>query len=974
MGLKVLYSNADVLTASKMVELRERVKIEKPHIIAITEVQPKNSSEARMDQDYTVHNFSLHRWCNGRGINIWTHKCLDGAVSIPDFNEMTVEIAQVQIRLDRGDNLTFSCVYRSQHLSQSGNDALNSHLIKTAKSTSHVNICGDFNFGNINWATQESKTSEASLENKFLTAVRDSFMHQHVVEPTRNRGSDEPSLLDLTFTNEEDMLQNLQYLAPLGKSDHQVLTWHFTCYTEPPAAKTINQWWNADYDAMRADLRDHSWNFLQNPNSTAQEAWDELKHKLNGLRDKHVPTKTVGNKTEWEDRGDFPASAELRNLIKEKNRAHKKWQAHLKWPDEDIFRRNYTRIRNKVVAKAGREKRAFERKIAMNSNKENTKQFWALCNKRLKTSKGVAPLLKNPTDPSSLTFDDTEKAEALQRQFTSVFTKEPDGEIPRLPDLTKERLSSLTVTPEVVLKKLKGLKTSKSPGPDGLHPLLLSELAHELARPLAHLYNLTLRTGVVPADWKNATVSPIFKKGVRSQPVNYRPVSLTCILCKIMESIIRESILEFCINNGLLSDNQFGFINGRSTTLQLLNFLEECIDVYASNGVTDVVYLDFAKAFDSVPHRRLLGKLKAHGIDGEILRWIEAFLCGRVQRVSVNGKVSSEESVLSGIPQGSVLGPLLFVLYINDLPQGLDCTAYLFADDTKVLKKIHNLEDSVQLQEDLNRLETWSLKWLLSFHPDKCKILTLGKHENIPHAFQYSLFGTELEHLFQEKDLGVIIDSDITFEDHIACKVKKANSIMGLIRRVFTYLDKDMFKKLFTSLVRSHLEFSQVVWSPRTRKLINLIESVQIRATKLAEGLADTDYSQRLMDLNMTTLAFRRKRGDMIETWKHINVYSACSVPASFKLCNSRPIRSATGRHPFQIYKPLAKDGLRGVQHNSFYYRIADTWNNLPHEVVAAGTLNTFKNRLDRHWSNDPLKWDHTLLWQDTVSDEHQLA
>ena len=435
-----------------------------------------------------------------------------------------------------------------------------------------------------------------------------------------------------------------------------------------------------------------------------------------------------------------------------------------------------------------------------------------------------------------------------------------------------------------------------------------------------------------------------------------------------METMIREAILQFCNTNGLLSDNQFGFINGRSTTLQLLNFLDECIETYATNGVTDVVYLDFAKAFDSVPHRHLLGKLRAHGIDGDILSWIEAFLCGRVQRVSVNGQVSNEENVLSGIPQGSVLGPLLFVLYINDLPKGLDCVTYLFTDDTKVLKRVQNLDDSLQLQEDLTKLEGWSQQWLLSFHPDKCKILTLGKHENIPHAYQYKLFDTVLEHIFQEKDLGVIIDSDITFEDHIACKVKKANAVMGLIRRVFTFMDKQMFKKLFTSLVRSHLEFSQSVWSPRTRKLINLVESVQIRATKLVEGMADMEYSQRLADLQLTTLAFRRKRGDMIETWKHINVYSACNVPSNFKLCN-RPIRSATGRHPFQLYKPLAKDGARGVQNNSFYYRIADTWNKLPEEVVLAGTLNTFKNRLDQHWSDDPLKWDHTLLWQEVSSE-----
>ena len=250
-------------------------------------------------------------------------------------------------------------MYRSNNSSENGNKALNSHLLKSAKFASHVNVCGDFNYRNIDWKKHESKTEESSLENNFLAAVSDSYLHQHVLEPTRNRESDSPSLLDLAFTNEEDMLQDLQYQAPLGKSDHQVLTWQFICYTEPPAAKTSHQWWSADFEAMRADLANHSWQFMHNSSSSVQDSWDELKHTLTCLRDKHVSTKTVGEKILREDRGDFPASAELRNLIKEKNRAHKKWQAHLKWPDEDIFRRNFTRIRNKVVAKARREKRAF---------------------------------------------------------------------------------------------------------------------------------------------------------------------------------------------------------------------------------------------------------------------------------------------------------------------------------------------------------------------------------------------------------------------------------------------------------------------------------------------------------------------------------------------------------------------------------------------------------------------------------------
>ena len=329
---------------------------------------------------------------------------------------------------------------------------------------------------------------------------------------------------------------------------------------------------------------------------------------------------------------------------------------------------------------------------------------------------------------------------------------------------------------------------------------------------------------------------------------------------------------------------------------------------------------------------------------------------GRKQRVSVNGKLSSEEAVLSGIPQGSVLGPFLFVIYINDLPSHLNSQALMFADDTKVFSQIQSIEDAYKLQEDLNRLEEWSRDWLLVFHPDKCKILTLGRHENIMYAHNFTLFGQELEHIDEEKDLGVIIDSELTFENHITTKVKKANQMMGLIRRVFSYMDKDIFLRLYPAFVRSHLEFSQAVWAPWRRKLVRLLESVQERATKLVGGLADLPYDQRLKVLGLTTLSYRRLRGAMIEVWKHINVYSTDTVPPIFKLVN-RPIRTTT-RHPLQLYPAIAKDGVTGVQTNSFYYRIVDTWNNLGNDVVIAESLNSFKNRLDNSWKDNPKKFE----------------
>ena len=420
-----------------------------------------------------------------------------------------------------------------------------------------------------------------------------------------------------------------------------------------------------------------------------------------------------------------------------------------------------------------------------------------------------------------------------------------------------------------------------------------------------------------------------------------------------MESLIKEAVMNHILIQKLLSPKQYGFISGRSTATQLLSYLDTCIETIVAGGVVDTVYLDFAKAY-TVPPRRLIGKLASYGIDGNIRNWIKAFLSGRTQVVKVNGVESESGQVLSGIPQGSVLGPILFVIYINDLPEAVKSDVFLFADDTKILHQISSKDDAITLQSDLDSLELWSKKWLLAFHPDKCHVLTLGRFENIKHTHRYSICHNELEHVFEEKDLGVTIDSELKFEEHMSAKVKKANSIVGLIRRSFSFLDCALFKTLFITFVRPHLEYAQAVWAPHLRKHINMIENVQIRATKLVDGLGKLDYPERLKKLELPTLAYRRARGDMIELYKHFHKYDKSTLPHTFQ-----PRNRISRKHNFQLVWKMPKDGIRGLQTNSFYYRTTQIWNDLPKEVVHVTNINSFKNMLDKTWTNYPIKYNH---------------
>ena len=960
--IKIMFTNIDQMTSSKKNELMKRIEHEKPMIIAVSEVKLKMSKDdTEQTFDYKIPNYSLHPVnltdTIGRGIAVYTHIALENSVLQIKSPVRFEEACILEIRLRGGDKLLFSCLYRSPTRSETSdtNNELLLDLLKkiSDRKYSHVCIVGDFNYKTINWKSWTTTGGENSPELAFIEGVRDCYLYQHVENPTRRRGNDEPSLLDLALTNEAMQIANIQHHAPIGKSDHDVISFDFHCYLNYSKPKVQFAYAKGDFDGMKQNINESRWKekfendvaSLPNDKSRVEQCWNLLKSKYLSLRDKFVPKSTTSSGPTWREKGSFPTGKRERDAIKDKNKKHRAWMSPSpSSPNREHARLEYTRARNKVRTLLRKAKRFFEKGIAKQC-KKNPKGFWAYTRSKLKTRSGIAPLLSNPEDKETLAYDDKEKADILQNQFSSVFTREPDGDIPRLPQKTKYSVKNIHVTVQMVLEILKNLKDDKSCGPDEMHPRMLKELADDLAAPLATLFNMSIQDGVLPEEWKTAFVSPIFKKGARNLAVNYRPISLTCILCKVLENIVRKTIMEHLTSHNLLSNKQHGFITLRSTVTQLLMYMDYCAHDIADGHVVDAIYLDFWKAFDTVPHRRLTGKLEAYGIGGNILEWINAFLTGRSQVVQINGVNSESAKVISGIPQGSVLGPLLFVVYINDLLDNINSTGLLFADDTKIFRKITSEDDAKLLQQDIALLEEWSKIWLLKFNADKCHVLTMGKFENIRHTARYKICNEEMEHVGSEKDLGVTFDENLRFEEHIANKVQIANAIVGQIRRSFTFLDGETFRRLYTALVRPHLEYAQAVWSPYLAKHINMIERVQIRATKLVDGMGNMDYEERLRQLKLPTLKYRRKRGDMIEVFKHHNSYDKQALCPTFE-----PRQRITRNNSRKVTERIPKDGSYGCQTNSFYYRTTRVWNELPDLVVSAESIDAFKNKLDEHW------------------------
>ena len=411
----------------------------------------------------------------------------------------------------------------------------------------------------------------------------------------------------------------------------------------------------------------------------------------------------------------------------------------------------------------------------------------------------------------------------------------------------------LSVSPGQVnedVKQIFGkLKTSKSPGPDGLHPRVHVELTDQLIEPLKTIFCRSLIEGQLPQDWKDGNITPIFKKGKRHIPGNYRPVSLTSIPCKMLERLVRNAIMEHMESNHLLNDVQHGFVPGRSCSTQLLTVLDDWTSALEDGDNLDAIYMDFAKAFDTVPHQRLLVKLKGYGIGGAVLQWIDAFLSGRRQRVVVNGSKSTWAKVTSGIPQGSVLGPLLFVCFINDMPSVVKSPVHLFADDTKLYRRVTT-------------------------------------------------------------------------------------------RRAYTFLDGPTLTKLYTSLIRPLLEYSNVAWTPVLKRDQLLLENVQRRATKLVPSLKNDSYEDRLRILNLPSLYYRRARGDMIETRKYLHgQYHVNQMPLQ------RDTNTTTSGHSMKLRKERC---LKRQRRNFFRHRVVNRWNMLTDNIVnIVPSVNIFKNRLD---------------------------
>ena len=373
------------------------------------------------------------------------------------------------------------------------------------------------------------------------------------------------------------------------------------------------------------------------------------------------------------------------------------------------------------------------------------------------------------------------------------------------------------------------LNTTKATGIDGISPVLLKSCASSLSTPVHTLFLLSITRGALPKEWKTHLITPIFKSGDKADIKNYRPVPLLCILSKVLEKLIYNSLSEFVSNR--ISTQQFGFTKGRSSLQQLLVYFSNVLDATDRSASVDVMYLDLCKAFDSVSHTKLLHKLHTYGISEKLWNWFKSYLHDRQQCVRVGNAILCFLPVLSGAPQGSILGPLLFLLYINDLPNCLETSImYMFADDSKCMHIIRHLNDTIAFQDDLNSVCHWSQTWKVKFNLRKIASIQFGN--NSAGSSNYLLNGTTVNKQTSTKDLGIIVTSDMSWSNHYKSIASKTYKSLGLISQTFKSNSVRAKKMLYISLVRSKLTYCSQLWRPQYIQDIVLLGNIQRRATK----------------------------------------------------------------------------------------------------------------------------------------------
>jgi len=837
------------------------------------------------------------------------------------------EIASIKIETFEKPVILSACYRPPKSTEEYNTQLINSmsNILRKYKNSPHW-ICGDLNLPDINWSTKSVSGTQypRKLNEDFLDAVDNTNLTQIVDFTTRKNAT-----LDIVLTNRPGLTESCEPTPGFGDHDTAIIADIF-CHPQKikPVQRKVHLWRRANIDSLQRDIKTNIDKFCSTStsDSSINTLWCNFKSIIVKAQEKHVPTKNTSKRYNqpW-------FNQDCKKAVRKKVRRYRVFKRTKL--DKDWS--NY-----KQAAKAAQKtcRDTYNNYIKDNiiEDKGHSKKFFSFIKSKRTDICGVSPLVDN----NNVTHTNEEKlAEILNDQFASVFSKDDDT-TPITSGPAGTNIDNLTVTKNGIIKLLKDLNPHKASGPDGVSARILKECANEVADGLVFLFNASLKQGKIPDDWRHANITPLFKGGNknRSKAENYRPISLTSVTCKIMEHVIHSQVINHLEKNGSLSDTQHGFRKSRSCETQLLQTVDDLAKALNNKEQTDSILLDFSKAFDRVSHRKLLIKLKHYGICGNVLPWIADFLSNRTQSVVVRGKFSKRTQVLSGVPQGTVLGPLLFLVYINDMPQEVRSSIALFADDAYLYRSIVSPEDSVQLQSDLNKLVEWEEKWSMQFHSDKCFVLRVTNKRTIINS-TYNIHGEQLKNVDKAKYLGVMLSNKLSWKEHIDLMTAKATNARIFLQRNLPKSDKETRLSCYKTFVRPIVEYACTVWDPvDNQSLIHKIEMVQRKSLRWIcnDWRWDTSPTTLRKSLQLETLECRRSKAKLkmffyiMNNTKHVKP-------------DIRPTRQ---RCRTVKYKPVF--GRIKAYANSYFPTVVNSWNLLPTNIANIENENEFKLAIEK--------------------------
>ena len=810
----------------------------------------------------------------------------------------------------------------------------------TSYPSANIFVFGDFNAHHKEWLNHDRSDAAGIHSHNF--AISQS-LHQTVDFITRipDRDDHSPSLLDLFLTSNPTICQTSSSSA-LGKSDHVVVNIQISLNTkaaqESPFHRTLYSYDRGDWDSFRDFLRDVPWPdvFKLDGEKCAEEVASWIKAGI----DAFIPYRKFQQKphsSPWFS----PACAAA---IAHRNHFYKVFQREKSVVSKRQFRQAANECKRVIDSAKTQYVQQTQERIA--AQKIGSRDFWRIYNNITNKGKSNIPPLIN--GPEVLTTS-KDKAEHFAQKFSSNSTLDDTGHpLPEFEARTHQVLSNICITPKKVATVIHSLDPSKATGPDGIPVVVLQRCCPELAPVLSKLYNKLLSQSCFPSCWKIPNVIAAFKNsGDRSDSGNYRPISLLPIISKVFESLIASSLIRHVDSLGLFNDCQYGFRATRSTADVLTVISERLSRVLEAGGRARAIALDISKAFDKVWHAGLIHKLCGYGINGHLLDLIQSFLSNRQLKVVLDGQESACYSINAGVPQGSVLGPILFLLFINDLPDDLLSQIAIYADDTTVYDcqeetdAFSMLDQARCLESDLQDIVEWGKKWLVTFNAGKTKLLSVSKcHKATP--FSIPMNGKDLPENNSFRLLGLTFSNSLTWNEYVEAIAKSAAQKVGSLYRARAYLTPECILYLYKASIRPCMEYCCHLWAGAPAHLLNLLDRIQNRVCNMVGPQ---------LSLKLQPLSHRRDVASLSLFYKyfhgHCSEELASLVPP--RKIFTRHTRQAARAHEFTVEEPFISKNFR---RSSFFPRTSHLWNSLPSECFPPTyDLQSFKCSVNRYLS-----------------------